>query len=142
LEVGLTVPVKDEDLAALANEVNLDTWVQAAALASFQDQPDKRDASGAVTTKAANAIEENWVAVYSPKDAVGEAGNWDAQTVRARQMHERAIQYVQKRWLELFIKTGEAVARRDSSQFAHLVRELQKSPVNLADAGRVGQKFP
>ncbi|HEY2343854.1 MAG TPA: hypothetical protein VGH90_12510, partial [Chthoniobacteraceae bacterium] len=37
LEVGLNVPVKDEDLAALANEVNLDTWAQAAATASFQD---------------------------------------------------------------------------------------------------------
>jgi hypothetical protein len=142
VEIGLNAPVTDEDLAALANEVNLESWAQAAAVGSFQDRPEKRDAAGLVTSKACNAIEENWVSVYSPKDAVGKAGNWDEQAARARRMQERAAPYAQKRWLDEFIKAGEAVARRDSNQFALLVQDLHRSPMNLAGLGRTGEKIP
>ena len=36
---------------------------------------------------------------------------------------------MQRRWLELFIKAGEAVARRDSNEFAAAIRELKRSRV-------------
>jgi hypothetical protein len=87
-------------------------------------------------TKAFNAIEENWVSVYSPKDTVGQAGNWDAQIARAKALQERAPQFLQKRWLAVFIKAGEAIARRDSNEFALLVRELKRSPLSVATAAR------
>ena len=126
----------DEGVSALANEVNLDTWEQVAAIGSFRDRPEKRGSGGLVVTKAFNAIEENWVSIYSPKDAVGLAGNWDAQVVRARALQERAPQFLQKRWLTLFIKAGEAVARRDSNEFALLVRELKRSSLSTVTAAR------
>jgi hypothetical protein len=133
-ESSFNAPVTDEDLAALANEVNLDTWAQAAAIGSFRDKPEKRGQGGLVATKAFNAIEENWVSVYSPKDSVGQTGNWDTQVSHARALEERAAQFVQKRWLEVFIKAGEALGRRDSNEFALLVRELKRSPLNIAMA--------
>ncbi len=138
-EAGSNTPVTDEDLASLANEVSLETWVQAAAIGSFRDKAEKRGSGGLVTNKGFNAISENWVTVYSPKDPVGQAGNWDAQVARARALKEHPIQFVQKRWVEAFIKAGEAVSKRDSNQFALLVRELKRSPVNVA---AVTEKIP
>jgi hypothetical protein len=64
-----------------------------------------------VVTKAFNALDENWVSVYSPKDAVGTAGNWNEQIARARALQERTTQFLQRRWLELFIRAGEAVGK-------------------------------
>jgi hypothetical protein len=119
--------ITDEELATLAAEVNLDTWAQIAAIGSFRDKPEKRGAGGLVVTKAFNAIDENWVSVYSPKDQVGAIGNWNEQITRARALQERTTQFLHRRWLELFIKAGEAVARRDSNEFAQRVRELKRS---------------
>jgi hypothetical protein len=126
--------VADEELAALANEVNLATWEQVTAIGSFRDKPEKRGTGGLVVTKAFNAIEENWVSVYSPKDGVGLAGNWDAQVARAKTLAERAPQFLQKRWLALFVRAGEAVAHRDSDAFAAAVREMKRNPLNPAVA--------
>jgi hypothetical protein len=120
-------PITDEELASLATEVNLETWAQIAAIGSFRDKPEKRGAGGLVVTKAFNAIDENWVSVYSPKDPVGATGNWNEQVTRARALQERTTQFLHRRWLELFIKAGEAVARRDSNEFAQHVRELKRS---------------
>jgi hypothetical protein len=122
-------PVTDEELAALANDVNLETWAQVAAIGSFRDRAEKRGAGGLVTSKAFNALEETWVTVYSPKDPVGEARNWDEPVSRAKQILARNPQFLQRRWLEGFVKAGEAVARRDSTEFAVLVRELKRSRV-------------
>lgn len=122
-------PVTDEELAALANDVNLETWVQVAAIGSFRDKAEKRGSGGLVTSKAFNALDETWVTVYSPKDPVGEARNWDEPVARAKQILARNPQFVQRRWLEAFVKAGEAVARRDSTEFALLVRELKRSHV-------------
>lgn len=121
-----------EDIATLANEVNLDTWQQIAAIGSFRDRAEKRGSGGLVVTKAFNALEENWVSVYSPKDPVGAAGNWDRQLVRARELQASAHQFIQRRWLEVFIKAAEAVARRDSNDFALQVRELKRSSLPTA----------
>ena len=122
-------PVTDVEIDTLANEVSLEAWTQAASIGSFRDKPEKRGAGGLVVTKAFNAIEENWVTIYSPKDAVGVAGNWQEQVARARELEARSPQFMQRRWLELFIKAGEAVARRDSNDFAAAVRELKRSRV-------------
>lgn len=122
-------PVTDAEMEALANEVGLDAWTQAAAIGSFRDKPEKRGAGGLVVTKAFNAIEENWVTIYSPKDAVGVAGNWQEQVARARELEARSPQFMQRRWLELFIKAGDAVTRRDSNEFAAALRELKRSRV-------------
>jgi hypothetical protein len=132
-----------EELSALANEVNLETWAQVAAIGSFRDKPEKRGSGGLVVTKGFNALDENWVSVYSPKDPVGQAGNWNEQVTRAKAFQERPQQFMQKRWLELFIKAGEAVARRDSSEFAMSVRELKRSHGSVAanGAGDVAKNF-
>lgn len=122
-------PVTDEELAALANDVNLETWVQVAGIGSFRDKAEKRGVGGLVTTKAFNALDETWVTVYSPKDPVGEARNWDEPVSRAKQILARNPQFLQRRWLEAFVKAGEAVGRRDSTEFAVLVRELKRSHV-------------
>jgi hypothetical protein len=119
-------PVSSDELLGLANDVNLETWVQVTAIGSFRDKPEKRGSGGLVVTKAFNALDETWVTVYSPKDPVGQAGNWNEQVARARAMQERTPQFMQKRWLELFIKAGEAVARRDSAEFALNIRELKR----------------
>ena len=37
--------------------------------------------------------------------------------------------FMQRRWLENFIKAGEAVARQDSNEFAMAVRELKRNPL-------------
>ncbi len=132
----VAVLAADEEFAALANDVNLDTWEQVTAIGSFRDRAEKRGAGGLVVTKAFNAIEENWVSVYSPKDAVGQAGNWAAQIAQAKLLQERAPQFLQNRWLAVFIKAGDAVARRDSKEFALLVRELKRSPLSTATAAR------
>ncbi len=121
--------VSDEDLSALANEVNLDTWQQVAAIGSFRDKAEKRGTGGLIVTKAFNALDENWVTVYSPKDAVGEAWNWNDQVARAKAMLDRSPQFMQRRWLELFIKAGEAVERRDSNDFAQAVRDMKRNPI-------------
>jgi|SRR5678815_3757669 hypothetical protein len=120
-------PVTDEEIAALANEVNLEVWGQVTAIGSFRDKPEKRGTGGLVVTPAFNALEENWASVYSPKDAVGQSGNWDAQLTTARSLLTRPTQFVKKRWLESFIKAGEAVAARDSNGFATHVRELKRN---------------
>jgi len=113
--------VTSEDLAALANEVSLDSWEQVTASTAFR-----------TPAKGANAIEQNWVNVYSPKDPVGESGNWDAQLARARTFQARADQFSQKHWLEVFIRAGEAVSRRDTHEFAALVGELEHAPRGVA----------
>lgn len=122
-------PVADEELDALANEVSLETWTQIAAIGSFRDKPERRGAGGLVVVKAFNAIEENWASVYSPKDTVGAAHDWSAQVARARGMLARGPQFMQKRWLELFVRAGEAVARRDSNEFGATLREMKRSSV-------------
>jgi hypothetical protein len=119
-------PVSDEEIAALANEVNLETWAQIASIGSFRDKPEKRGTGGLVVTKAFNAIEENWVSVYSPKDSVGEARSWSVQLAKAKALETRPVQFLQKRWLENFIKAAEALEQRDSNEFALFVRELKK----------------
>ena len=125
------VPVSEE-IAALANDVNLETWFQVAAIGSFRDRPEKRGTGGLVVTKGFNALEENWVTVYSPKDPVGQAGTWEAQVAKARRLETSTGQFLQRRWLELYIKAGEAVSRRDSNEFAATLRELRRSPLTTA----------
>jgi hypothetical protein len=124
-----------EELAALANDVNLETWFQVTAIGSFRDRPEKRGTGGLVVTKGFNALEENWVTVYTPKDDVGQAGNWATQVARARRLEASVSQFMQRRWLELFIKAGEAVSRRDSNEFAATLRELRRSPLTTASLG-------
>jgi hypothetical protein len=79
--------------------------------------------------------------VYSPKDAVGAAGNWNEQVARARVLAARTPQFMQKRWLELFIRAGEAVARRDSNEFAVALRELKRSSVAGQPGPANGKNF-
>lgn len=122
-------PVADEEIAALANEVNLDTWAQVAAIGSFRDKSEKRGVGGLVVKKAFNAIEENWVSVYSPKDPVGQAGDWSVQLAKAKALEARPMQFLQKRWIESFVKAAGAVAERDSNEFASLVRELKRTRI-------------
>ena len=129
-----TALVGDDEIAALANEVNLETWAAVASIGSFRDKSEKRGSGGLVTTKAFNAIEENWPTVYSPKDPVGEARNWTEQLAHARALVERNPQFMQRRWLDLFIKAGEAVARRDSNEFALAVRELKRERLSVSAA--------
>lgn len=128
-ESAAAAPVTDAEIDTLANEVSLEAWTQAASIGSFRDKPEKRGPGGLVVTKAFNAIEENWVTIYSPKDAVGTSGNWQEQVARARELEARSPQFMQRRWLELFIKAGDALARRDSNEFAAAVRELKRSRV-------------
>ncbi len=99
--------VTNEELSALANEVNLPAWTQVA------------------TSRDFTTIDESWVAVYSPKDAVGEARNWSPQVATARSLAARATKASQKRWLGLFIRAGEAIAKKDAVQFVAAVRALE-----------------
>ena len=124
--------VLDGDLAALADEVGLNVWERVATIGSFRDKPEKRGSGGLVVTKAFNALDENWISVYSPKDPVGQAGNWDSQITKARLFLEQTDVVMQRRWLENFIKAGEAVARRDSNEFAMTIRELKRTPLTIA----------
>lgn len=133
--------VTDEELDALANEVSLETWTQVAAIGSFRDKPERRGAGGLVVAKAFNAIEENWVSIYSPKDTVGAAGNWNTEVARAKVLLARAPQFMQKRWLELFIRAGDAVARRDSNEFAAALKELKRSSVAGQPGTANGKNF-
>ncbi|HEX8312742.1 MAG TPA: hypothetical protein VF614_15575, partial [Chthoniobacteraceae bacterium] len=120
-------PLSEEELSGLASEVSLDTWAQVAAIGSFRDKPEKRGVGGLVVTKAFNALDENWTSVYPESNLVGQARDWSEQVARAKALQSRTTQFMQRRWLELFIKAGEAVARRDSNEFALCVRELKRS---------------
>ena len=122
-------PVSDEEIAGISNEVNLKAWSHVATISSFRDKPEKRDNHGLLVTKAFNAIDENWASVYSPKDAVGQTGNWSGPLAKARAMQARTVQAVQKRWLDTFIKAAEAVAARDSGEFSAQVRELKRTRI-------------
>jgi len=124
--------VLDGDITALADEVNLSVWERVTAIGSFRDKPEKRGTGGLVVTKAFNALDENWISVYSPKDPVGEAGNWNEQVAKARKLLEQTNVFMQRRWLENFIRAGEAVGRRDSNEFALMIRELKRSPLTIA----------
>jgi hypothetical protein len=99
--------VANDDLAALANDVNLPAWTQLASSRSF------------------TTIEEGWVAIYSPKDAVGAARDWSAQLKVARSFAGRTRTSGQRHWLDLFIKAGEAVGRQDAPQFTAALRALE-----------------
>ena len=121
------VPVSDEEIATLSNEVNLEAWAHVASIGSFRDKPEKRGTGGLVVTKAFNAIEENWASIYSPKDAVGQAGDWSGPLAKARAFQARPVQFLQKRWLDSFIKAAEAVAVRDSGEFAAQIRDLKRA---------------
>lgn len=140
-EPGVAGPVTDEELDQLANEVNLEAWTQISAIGSFRDKPEKRGAGGLVVTKAFNALEENWVSVYSPKDPVGSARNWDSQVIKAKSLQTRATQFMQKRWLETFVQAGEAVSRRDSNEFATILRELKRYPTTTQAGTANGRNF-
>lgn len=137
--------VTDEEIVALASEVSLATWEKVASISSFRDKPEKRGTGGLVVTPAFNALTENWVSVYSPKDPVGLAGDWMAQVARAKALQERPQQFVQRRWLELFIKAGEAVSKRDSDAFSSAVRELGSTPLKTigasVDGSTAGKNF-
>lgn len=122
-----TTPVADEEIASLANEVNLEAWASVASIGSFRDKPEKRGTGGLVVTKAFNAIEENWASVYKDKDVVGQARDWSAALVKARAMQARPIQFLQKRWLDSFVKAAGAVAARDSAEFAIHIRDLKRA---------------
>lgn len=99
--------VTGEELAALANDVNLPAWMQLALSRDF------------------TSIEEGWVTVYLPKDPVGAARDWSEQVKTARSLSVRAGKTEQRRWLGLFIKAGEAIGRRDASQLSATLRALQ-----------------
>ena len=129
--------VTDEEIADLANEVNLETWAHVASVGSFRDKPEKRGSGGLVVTKAFNAIEENWASVYLPKDAVGQARDWSGPLAKARALQARPIQFLQKRWLDSFVKAAEAVAARDSGEFALHIREIKRASL----AGEAGRNF-
>lgn len=103
-----------DEIVALANEVNLTAWTQLAVSRDF------------------TSIEEGWVSVYSPKDAVGVARDWSVQVKMARSLVGRANRANQRRWLELFIEAGEAVRRKDTTHFTAALRALQSD----APAGR------
>jgi hypothetical protein len=64
--------------------------------------------------------------------AVRQIGDWNEQVGRAKELQNRTTQFMQRRWLELFIKAGEAVARRDSNEFAVCIRELKRSSLTAA----------
>ena len=121
------MPVSDDEIANLSNEVNLEAWAHVASIGSFRDKPEKRGTGGLVVTKAFNAIEENWASVYSPKDAVGQSGDWSGPLAKARAFQARPIQFLQQRWLDSFIKAAEAVAVRDSGEFAVQIRDLKRT---------------
>ena len=121
------MPVSDDEIANLSNEVNLEAWAHVASIGSFRDKPEKRGTGGLVVMKAFNAIEENWASVYSPKDAVGQSGDWSGPLAKARAFQARPIQFLQKRWLDSFIKAAEAVAVRDSGEFAVQIRDLKRT---------------
>ena len=127
VEAAAGAPVSDDEIAALANAVNLETWMQVASIGSFRDRPEKRGVGGLVVTKAFNALEENWLSVYSPKDPIGQAQDWNDPLARARALTARPLQFLQKRWIESFIRAAEAVALRDSNEFATAVREMKKA---------------
>lgn len=126
--------VTADEIAALANDVNLETWANVASIGSFRDKAEKRGPGGLIVAKAFNAIEENWATVYSPKDPVGMAGDWTEQTARAKALVERNPQFIQRRWLDHFIRAGEAVSRRDSNEFAAAVRELKRERLSVSAA--------
>jgi hypothetical protein len=96
-----------DQLATLANDVNLSAWTRIAASQDFR------------------TIEESWVAVYSPKDAVGTAQDWNAQLKMARTLAHSTSLPAQQRWLARFIEASEAVAHKDSGRFAIAVRSLE-----------------
>jgi hypothetical protein len=98
--------VTSDDLAALANEVNLSAWTQLATGRDF------------------STIEENWALVYSPKDEVGAARDWRPQVSVARSLAARAASAGQRRWLGLFVQAGEAVGRKDAAKFTAALRAL------------------
>lgn len=125
--LNVSAAITDDEIANLANEVNLEAWTQVASIGSFRDKPEKRGTGGLVVTKAFNAIEENWASVYSPKDAVGQAGDWSVPLAKARELQARPIQFLQKRWLDSFVKAAEAVAARDSGEFATHMRDLKRA---------------
>ena len=129
--------VSDEEIANLAREVNLEAWLQVATIGSFRDKAEKRGTGGLVVTKAFNAIGENWASVYSEKDAVGQAGDWSASLAKARVLQTRPIQFLHKRWLDSFIKAAEAVAARDSAEFAAHIRDLKRASL----AGEATRNF-
>src|SRR4051812_9152415 len=68
VEAVESVPLANpgDQLVTPANEVNLAAWTQIAASQDFR------------------SIQESWVAVYSPRDAVGAALDWNVQVKTAR----------------------------------------------------------
>ncbi len=115
--------VSNDELAALSNAVNLPAWIQLAAGRDF------------------STIDENWAAVYSPKDAVGAARDWSTQITEARSLVTRATQAEQKRWLGHFIKAGEAVARKNANQLAAVLRLLEADFLSDRTAMASNRKF-
>ncbi len=124
--------VSDEEIAGLAAAVNLETWSQVAAIGSFRDRPEKRGSGGLVVTKAFNAIEENWASVYPAEHPLGMVLSWSTQVAAAKALMSQNPQFLQKRWLERFIRAGEAIERRDSNEFATAIRELKKSTLTAS----------
>lgn len=122
-------PITNDDLAALSASVHLKTWSQITAFGSFRDKPEKRGAGGLIVTKAWNAIEENWAGVYAQGHALAAAKHWQDAIERAKALLARQPQYLQKRWLEMFIEAAEALNDRDSAEFALKVRALKQSPL-------------
>lgn len=112
-----------EELSALANVVNLPAWTQVAASADFA------------------SIEEHWSAIYSPRDDVGSARNWSAQLAQARAVGPKLTTSEQRRWLDLFLQAGEAIARQDAPRFASAVRGLAAQPLPLTPALAANAKF-
>ncbi|MEO8353049.1 MAG: hypothetical protein ABI680_15065 [Chthoniobacteraceae bacterium] len=134
-------PVTDEEIASLAAAVNLEIWSQVASIGSFRDKGEKRGSGGLVVTKAFNAIEENWASVYGEDHPLGAIRSWSTQVAAAKALLERNPQFLQRRWLERFIRAGEAVEKRDSNEFATAIRELKKNALT-ASALNAGSTSP
>jgi hypothetical protein len=102
--------VSDDDLETLANAVNLPLWIQ------FSE------------AQGIGAIEQLWTEVYSPKDTVGAARDWNVQIVEARGLAAKADEAWKKRWLGLFVEAGKAVGRKNATQFEAALRALDSTP--------------
>jgi hypothetical protein len=124
--------VSDDEIASLAAAVNLETWSQVASIGSFRDKAEKRGSGGLVVAKAFNAIEENWASVYPEEHPLGAVRSWAAKVALAKGLLGRNPQFLQRRWLERFIRAGEAVEKRDSNEFATAIRELKKNALTAS----------
>ncbi len=125
---ALTGPVSIVEIQSLADKVHLDGWAMLAKKSTFGDEAAILSNGRSGRGVGAQNFESYWaVEKLGPLDD-GKLRDfktaWSPEKTTAQALLQRPVTSAQKKWLESFIETADALAAKDAKKFKELVIPL------------------